>query len=373
MRAWEAVVSQRDVVSRRDTVVVGASAGGVAALRTLLADLPAGFPARILIVLHVPASGVNALASVLARSSPMRVRSAMNGDQLEPGVVLVARPDHHLMVVDDSVRLTRGPRENGHRPAIDVLFRSAAKALGPRTIGVVLSGALDDGSAGLRAIRARGGLGVVQDPDDAQHSGMPSNAIRAADPEYVVPVAEMPGLLPQLIGAEVESPDLAADKFLPAELARLMETEVAMAEMSAEGFRAAHRPGVSSGLSCPDCHGVLFSIGEADFPRFRCRVGHAWSAESLMAEHRTAVEGALWMALRALEEKAALCLDMSDRVGAGGAAISARRFSEQSAEARDAAQVLRGLLAEGAGIETDIEHHDAEADTNSEGEGGRFG
>lgn len=340
-------------MSQRDTVVVGASAGGVTALRTLLAGLPADFPARILVVLHVPPSGVNALASVLARSSPMKVRSAENQDRLELGVVLVAQPDHHLVVVDDSILLTRGPRENGHRPAIDVLFRSAAKALGPRTIATVLSGALDDGSAGLRAVRSRGGIGIVQDPDDAQHAGMPTNAIRAADPEYIVPVADMPALLTALIGVEVADQPEAVD--LPPELAQLMETEVAMAEMTQEGFKDAHRPGISSGLSCPDCHGVLFAIGEHDLPRFRCRVGHAWSAQSLLAEHRTAVEGALWMALRALEEKAALCLDMSERVGTSGAAISARRFGDQAAEAQGAADLLRGLLADGVGINIDKE------------------
>jgi two-component system chemotaxis response regulator CheB len=330
----------------------------VVALRTLLAGLPADLPARVLVVLHVPPSGVNALASVLARNSPMKVRPAANQDRLEPGVVLVAQPDHHLVVVDDSVLLSRGPRENNHRPAIDVLFRSAARALGPRTIAVVLSGALDDGSAGLRAVRSRGGLGVVQDPHDAEHAGMPSNAIRAAAPEHVVPVADMPALLIELIGAEVPDPDLNETS----DLARLMETEVAMAEMSRAGFHQPHRPGTSSGLACPDCHGVLFAIDEKDFVRFRCRVGHAWSAQSLLAEHRTAVESALWMALRALEEKATLCHDMSDRAELSGAAISAQRFGEQATEATEAAELLRNLLADGTGIDQDYET-----------EGGRLG
>jgi two-component system chemotaxis response regulator CheB len=347
-------------VSQRDTVVVGASAGGVAAIRTLLAGLPADFAGRVLVVLHVAPSGVNALASVLARSSPVPVRSAANQDRLEPGVVLVARPDHHLVVVDDHILLTRGPRENGHRPAVDVLFRSAAKALGPRTIAVVLSGALDDGSAGLRAVRARGGLGVVQDPDDAQHAGMPSSAIRAAAPEYVVPVAQMPALLTELIGTEV--PDPPVDETLPPEMARLLEAEVAIAELTADSLREPHRPGSAAGLSCPDCQGSLFVVDEKDYVRFRCRVGHAWSAQSLMAEHGTAIEGALWMALRALEEKAALCADMSTRAGTSGAGISARRFGEQATEAKDAAEVLRSLLADGAGMNLDYER-----------EGGRFG
>jgi two-component system chemotaxis response regulator CheB len=342
-------------VSQRDTVIVGASAGGVTALRTLLAGLPAEFPGRVLVVLHVAPSGVNALASVLARSTSMTVRSASNQDRLEPGVVLVARPDHHLVVVDDSVLLTRGPRENGHRPAVDVLFRSAARDLGARTIAVVLSGAQDDGSAGLRAVRARGGLGVVQDPDDAQHPGMPMNAIQAADPEYVLPVAQMPALLTRLIGTEVA--DLTADQTVTADLT-LLETEVAIAELAPDSLHQSHRPGSASGLSCPDCHGTLFVVDERDFVRFRCRVGHAWSVQSLMAEHRTAIEGALWMAMRALEEKAALCTDMSDRVGTAGAEISARRFREQAREARQAAELLRTLLADGAGTDLDYEQED---------------
>jgi two-component system chemotaxis response regulator CheB len=338
-------------VSQRDTVVVGASAGGVAAIRTLVAGLPADFPGRILVVLHIPPSGGNALASILSRSTSLKVRLAANQDQLEPGLVLVARADHHLVVVDDTVLLTRGPQENGHRPAVDVLFRSAARSLGPRTIAVVLSGALDDGSAGLRAIRARGGIGVVQDPEDAQYSGMPSNAVRAADPEYVLPVADIPAVLAQLVTEEV--PDASPNE--DAELIRLMDAEKLMAEMSAENMHEAHRPGTPSGLSCPDCHGVLFAIEEENFLRFRCRVGHAWSMQSLMAEQRTAVESALWMALRALEEKAALCTDMSDRAEAGGALISAQRFSEQASEATDAAEALRGLLADGAGFGVDYE------------------
>lgn len=341
-------------MEHRDTIVVGASAGGVEALRTLFAGLPVNFPARVLVVLHVPPSGVNALASVLARSSAMTVKAAANRDRLEPGVILVARPDHHLVVVDDECLLTRGPRENGHRPAIDVLFRSAANALGPRNIGVILSGALDDGSVGLRAIRTRGGLGVVQDPQDAQHSSMPSSAIRAAAPEYVLPVAAMPKLLISLIGAEVgDQPEPAAAAIQSPDqqqaTERLIRMEAAMAEMTPESFHTAHRPGESSGLSCPDCHGVLFAISEQDFLRFRCRVGHAWSIESLLAEHRTAVEGALWMALRALEEKAALCSEMSDRATGGGASISARRFAEQATEAMGAVEVLRRLLADGSG------------------------
>jgi len=177
---------------------------------------------------------------------------------------------------------------------------------------------------------------------------MPLNAIRAADPEYVVPVAAMSDLLTSLIGAEV--PDPPEDP----EFARLLETEVSIAELTAESMHEPHRPGSAAGFACPDCHGTLFTVGEEDFARFRCRVGHAWSLQSLLAEHRTAVEGALWMALRALEEKAALCVEMSERAGASGASISARRFIDQAADARDAAELVRELLA--TSDEADIDY-----------------
>jgi two-component system chemotaxis response regulator CheB len=339
-------------VSRRDTIVIGASAGGVEALRVLLAGLPLEFEARMLVVLHVPANGVNTLASVLARSSRMKVRSAANRDRLEPGVILVAPPDHHLVVVDDSCLLTQGPRENGHRPAIDVLFRSAARALGPRMIGVILSGALDDGTVGLRAIRSRGGLGVVQDPDDAQHASMPRHAINAASPEYVLPVAEMPELLVRLIGTEVDpAQEAGADPQSPEQPDKLVSLEIAPPQVTPEDLPEPRRPAESSSLSCPDCRGELFATTQEDYLRFRCQVGHAWSVQSLMAEHRVAVEGALWMALRVLDEKSALCTDMSVRANDGGASISARRFAEQAADATEAADVLRDLLAPGIGTE----------------------
>jgi two-component system chemotaxis response regulator CheB len=328
-------------VVQRDTIVVGASAGGVEALRSLVAGLPADLPACLLVVLHMPPSGVNALASILARVTDLKVRPAELESPLERGTVLVARADHHLVVVDGRVILTRGPRENGHRPAVDVLFRSAARALGPRVVGVVLSGALDDGSAGLVAVRLRGGVGVVQDPSDALASGMPANAIRAADPEYVVPLAKIPGVLRDLVGVEVE--DAAPEPSV------LMTAEIAMAELEPEALDRPDRPGQPAGLSCPDCHGTLFTIAEGGYVRYRCRVGHAWSAESLLAENDASLEGALWMALRTLEEKAALSLDMAARAAEHDQVISAQRFRDQAGETRDAADLIRRMLLSGSG------------------------
>lgn len=328
-------------MTHRDTIVVGASAGGVEALTTLVSGLPADLAACVLIVLHTPPTGVNALAAILARVTPLRVVAAADESPLVPGSVIVARPDHHLVVVDHRVILTRGPRENGHRPAVDVLFRSAARALGPRVIGVVLSGSLDDGSAGLVSIRARGGVGLVQDPKEALQPGMPTNAILAAEPEYVQSLAEMPATLVRLVGEVVSEPDRAADP--------LLDAEVAMSELEPSQFRDGERPGTPAGLSCPDCHGTLFTIDEQGYLRYRCRVGHAWSPESLLAENDNALEGALWMAMRSLEEKAALAERMAQRANGQAQRLSGRRFQEQANEARTAAELIRAMLQNGSG------------------------
>ncbi|MFI7589157.1 chemotaxis protein CheB [Spongisporangium articulatum] len=328
-------------MAQRDTIVIGASAGGVEALRSLLGGLPGDLPAAVLVVMHTPPSAINALASILRRSTSLVVRPAETDLRLERGTVVVARPDHHLLLVDDHVILTRGPRENGHRPAVDVLFRSAARAVGPRAIGVVLSGALDDGAAGLVALRSRGGLGVVQAPDDALHAGMPRSAIAAADPEHVVPVTEMAEVIAREVGVEV--PD-------PAPTTPLMETELAMAELEPHALNDPERPGTPAGLSCPDCHGTLFEIAENGYLRYRCRVGHAWSQQSLLAENDAALEGALWMALRSLEEKAALALSMAGRARDRDQPMTAARFEEQAAESTSAATLLRRMLMDGTGI-----------------------
>ncbi len=320
----------------RDLVVVGASAGGVEALRKLVSGLPADLPAAVLVVLHIPAYSRSALASILGRAGRLPVEQAHEDTALVPGRILVAPPDHHLLVADGHVTLSRGPRENGHRPSVDVLFRSAARAAGPRVIGVVLSGTLDDGTAGLVAIRERGGLSVVQDPDDAAYPGMPLSAVEGDSPDAVLPLDEIPELLRALVGSRVDHPDR--------EVSELMDVEVAMAVPEDDALNSAERPGVPSGFACPDCHGVLFEIDEGHMRRFRCRVGHAWSANSLAAQQAAAVEGALWTALRALEEKAALADRMARSADARGHVMTAATFAEQALEARDSAIALRDLI-----------------------------
>jgi two-component system, chemotaxis family, protein-glutamate methylesterase/glutaminase len=324
-------------MARRDIVVVGASAGGVEALLSLLRGLPRDLPAAVLLVLHLPTSARSALPAVLGRGSTLPVRQARDGDPLEPGTVTVAVPDHHLMVAGGRVMLSRGPRENGHRPAVDVLFRSAAVAAGPRVVAVVLSGTLDDGTAGMIAVRSRGGIGVAQEPADAMYPSMPKSAAEIGGAEHVVPAEKMGILLAELMAEEV---GLVHER----EPSELMDTETALANLDPEALHAEDRPGTPSGFGCPSCHGALFSITEGDMERFRCRVGHAWSAEALAAEQAQALEGALWMALRSLEERAALALRMGRRATQRGHRISARTFQQRHDDAQQAAAVLRQLL-----------------------------
>ncbi|GLY16001.1 chemotaxis protein CheB [Kineosporia sp. NBRC 101677] len=326
-------------MAQRDVVVVGASAGGVEAITKLLSPLPADLPACVLVVLHTPPSGVNALATILDRVTALRVVAAQGETPLARGTVIVARPDHHLLVVDDRAILTRGPRENGHRPAVDVLFRSAARALGPRVIGVVLSGALDDGSAGLVSVRNEGGVAVVQDPRDASQPSMPRSAIAAVTPDVVLPVADLPAALMELIGVEVP-------QSVPGPDHHLLEQEIAVSRMDPEAIDAHQRPGVAAGLSCPDCHGPLFEIDENGYLRYRCRVGHAWSVQSLLAQTDAALEGALWMALRTLEEKSSLAADMGERATQRDQPLAAARFNDQATESRSAAGLIRRMLLE---------------------------
>jgi len=233
----------------RDVVVVGASAGGVEALRTMVAGLPADLRASVLVVLHMPAGGTTALAAILNRVGPLPATMAQNGEPLEHGRIYVSRPDHHLLVMDNSVALSHGPTENGHRPAINALFRSAAVARGASVTGVLLSGVLDDGVAGLQAIAGRGGRIVVQDPDDAIYRGMPEHALRSLTADHVVPAIEIGDVLGK-ISAENAEP---TNNHTASELLR-WENEIASAGWTAEG---AQTVGTPSEFSCPDCQGVL--------------------------------------------------------------------------------------------------------------------
>lgn len=328
-------------MAKRDVVLVGASAGGVEALRELVAGLPVDFPASVVVVLHVPAGGSSALPRILSRPGPLPARHAEEGDSLQPGTILIAPPDRHLVLYDDALTLSLGPRENGHRPAVDVLFRSAARVLGPRAVGVVLSGALDDGAAGAVALRLAGGVVIAQEPEDALQPSMPRAAITAGGVEHILPAAKIASMLGGLVREDVV-PEGEADS-------RLMEVETAMAGLDEDEVASTDAPGKPSGLTCPDCHGSLFEISEGGLVRYRCRVGHAWSPGSLVAQQSASHESALWIALRSLQEKAALTQELGRRAREQGHRLTASTFEKQTEDALRSAALVRELIEQISG------------------------
>jgi two-component system, chemotaxis family, protein-glutamate methylesterase/glutaminase len=337
----------------RDLIVVGASAGGVEALRTLVRGLPADLPASVLVVLHLPEDSPSALAGILDRSGPLPASTASDGAPLRPGTVTVAPSGHHLLVRDGTVGLSRGPRENGHRPAVDVLFRSAAVAAGRRVIGVVLSGTLDDGTAGLAAIRAAGGVGVVQDPATAMYDAMPRHALQGAGADHVAPVAGIPdvlaGLVAETLGDGSADPPPPAGPGTPSGagsrvLVPAMNLEAQMADAEPDALGDTERLGAPAPYSCPDCSGTLYEVEAGTLLRYRCRVGHAWSADSLLSRQGSVHEEALWMALRSLQERAALSRELAHRARERGHHVSAAQFHRSGEETARAAALVRDLL-----------------------------
>lgn len=327
-------------MAKRDVVVVAASAGGIEALRDVLQGLPSDFPAAVLVVVHMGVVGGEALPRVLQRASSLPVASARDGELLRPGRVYVCIGDHHLLVADGHLHLRRGPRENGLRPAADPLFRSAARYYGPRVIGLVLSGALSDGTAGLFAVKQHGGIAVVQDPADALFDGMPSSALHYVEVDHVAPSRAIGPLLVELAGQEVEvGAEAAADD--PPDP---MVDEVPSVEEQSDAVFGGDHPAVPSPWPCPDCQGVLWAVEAGPAVRFRCRVGHAWWPESLAAKQEEAIESALWMALRALEDKAALSTSMAGRAEAAGRDLLAARARSDLEGLDESIEAVRALL-----------------------------
>ena len=314
-------------------VAVGASAGGVEALKELAAGLPPDAPFAVLVVLHMPTGAASVLARIIDRSGPLPAVTAQHGEPLADGRIHVAVPGHHLLVDDHRVMLSEGPTENGHRPAINALFRSVALNFGATAVGVLLSGVLDDGVLGLAAIRGRGGVTVVQDPADALFPGMPLNAIESGQVDHQSAAAEIGLLLGRLAGRPVEETEMKPDSSME------LENRIAMGRRFSTAFDG-EALGPPSGYTCPDCSGSLM---EVQVSNYRCRVGHAWTADALLMAHDDEVEGALWVALRSLQEKVKLSRRLADNVGHG---LMFERYVEIADEAEHACTVLSARLAE---------------------------
>ena len=317
-----------------DIIVIGASMGGVEALSQLVAQLPPRLAASVFIVLHVSPDSRSLLPEILSRMGPLPAVHPVDHEPLEHGRIYVAPNDHHLLVEPGHVRVVRGPMENGHRPAVDPLFRSAARAYGARVVGVVLTGALSDGTAGLVAVKSQGGIAVVQDPEDAYCPDMPRSALEYVSADHRVRLSELGALLGRL----ARKPVRAARKRAPS---RRLEQEVKVAAGAQVPTDQAPAQAQPSYFSCPDCGGVLFEMDETRLLRYRCRVGHAYTGEMLAHEHVYAVDSALWAAVRALEENAALARRMASNARARNHPLAAHRYEVRAQTAEGQARAVR--------------------------------
>jgi two-component system chemotaxis response regulator CheB len=327
---------------QKDIVVIGTSAGGIEALRYLAGALPTDFPAPIFAVVHTSPESPGVLAAILERAGPLPAVCVKTSEVIQPGRIYVPPPDHHLLVQPGFARATRGPRENRFRPAVDPLFRSAAQSYGPRVIGVILTGGLDDGTAGLAAVKKLGGTAVVQDPADALYPSMPLSALKHVAVDHCVPLAEMPSLLLRL----AREPAQEKGDFTVPDHIRI-EVDIANEDNALEaGIMKLGEPSI---YACPECHGVLLSIkseGEGQ-ARFRCHTGHAYSIESLLAEMQEKTEDSLWNAIRAIEEHVLLLRHLAKHADdTSGTAEELRRRADRVQ--RHAELVRRAVLDEPA-------------------------
>jgi two-component system chemotaxis response regulator CheB len=319
----------------RYIVVVGASAGGVETLPRFFKDFHPDIGAAFFVVLHVHPDARSCLPALLSRTSRLSAQHAEDGCQILPGKIFVAPPDHHLLIEDGRMRLSHGPKENRHRPAIDPLFRTAAENWNSRVIGVVLTGNLDDGTMGLRAVKDAGGVTIVQDPADALYPDMPRNALQNVDPHYVLPLEEIRSLLPRLIQEPVKEKVMKRfeDKGMKPESKKIKSGDKINKDL-----------GPPTMFVCPDCNGPLWELRDGKATMYRCMVGHSFGPQTLIAAQSEEVERALWIAIRALEERVALHQKLAERASSSKRDMSKKYFLTRARENSQHATVLRKIL-----------------------------
>jgi len=319
-----------------DIIVIGTSAGGVDALKRLVQGFPDDLAATVFVVQHLSRHASSYLPNALTRAGPLPAEHPRDGRRFERGHIYVAPPGAHLLLEHERMRLSAGPEENRHLPAIDPLFRSAAIAFGPRVIGVVLTGALNDGTAGLWAVKQRGGIAVVQEPRDAFNPSMPESALAAVDVDACLPLADMPAYLAQM--AREPAPP---ERDFPAWPELKLETEVAMGQSASDPEQ---QPGVQSLFTCPTCKGPLWEVNDGRLLRYRCQIGHAFTSDALMVSQADAVDAALWTALETLEQRERMAERMAARARQDRRMHAARYFEAQARDTSHKIETLRQLL-----------------------------
>ena len=322
-------------MGNRDIIVIGGSAGATAPLKQILGRLPKDLPAAVFVVLHLPAQGIGLLSTVASAAGPLPVVQAESGMVISNGHVYLAAPDHHLLLYESHIMLGRGPRENMVRPAIDPLFRSAALQYGPRVIGVVLSGLLADGAAGLNAIKRCGGVALVQDPADAIADEMPLRALETTTVDLCMVGARIGDVLADMVHE-------SAGTALPVPREIRLEVEIAAGErIGSDRLKTIANP---APFTCPGCGGVLSEVKAGHPLRFRCQVGHAYTADALASEQEGRVDEALRVALRIIEERAELVHRMAEDGRQSGRVAVARMYDARAAEYREYADMIRSVV-----------------------------
>jgi len=321
-------------MSVRDIIVVAGSAGAIQEVRTLVGALPRGFAGAVFVVLHTATEGPGLLAGILARSGPLEATMARQGEPIEHGHVYVAPPNHHLLLTPGHIALGLGPRENGFRPAADPLFRTAAETYGPRVVGIVLSGGLDDGSLGLREIKEHGGVTIVQDPEEALHPSMPRSAMKSVEIDYVLSVRAMAAMLVELTERDTRKGGTA----MKSRNKRVSDPAgAADLAMKADLLNGAPAPFV-----CPQCGGALWELQAGQLTHYRCHVGHGYTTDALLADMDKELEDALWVALRTLEDSAAL----RRRMGRDARDRKMPNLAKQYEEAAEGIEQRAGVIRE---------------------------
>jgi len=316
---------------KKDIITIGGSAGSGAVLKQLVGDLPDDFPASIFVSTHIPAHGPSLLPEILSSRSRLPVAQAVDGQPIEPGRIYFAAPDRHLLLMGETIRLGLGPRENMARPAIDALLRSAALSFGSRAVGVILTGMLNDGASGAAAIKDRGGTVVVQHPLDAEADQMPLAALEGTQVDYVATAADLAGTLADIVQHDAGPSEPASD---------MLRLEVEIAAGARLGSEHLLRLAQPSALSCPDCSGVLSEVRDARPLRYRCQIGHAYSAE-VLASRIEEVDEAIRVAMRIMEERVTLVERMARDARDTGRAAVAELYETRAEEYRRYASALR--------------------------------
>jgi two-component system chemotaxis response regulator CheB len=323
-------------MAHRNIVVLGASAGGLEAVLKIVGALPADWPASLCIVLHSSVESDGLLSQIIRRAGPLPVVTVKIREPLRPAWIYVAPVDRHLLLERGYLEVTGGPKENGFRPAVDPLFRTAAEAYGPRVIGVVLSGGLDDGTRGRRHIKRAGGLTLVQDPDDALVKSMPESAVRNVEVDHVVPAAELGRLLSKLVQDEIAEEVRAT---VPEK-----RTGPDPAKAGDHAMEEGFMPGPPSSFVCPECGGALWELRDGALLHYDCHVGHSYTADGLVVRHAEKLDAALWTALRTLEEHAGLRRHMAENMRHRGLDDVARKYEDQAAQLEERADVIRRVV-----------------------------